>query len=649
MLQDSFVTGYKSGPGTIVLRVTTPRGIHVIETIEPRELVGKFDFIMDMLSSVADQELGEGCQEMLARLPSKYFYLSPFCDSVKRAPVPFHKAELAEHPEWKALMDYRIELTEGLPPHQRDYIGQTMNTFELYDMPQLSDKQKAAKYQRYDMVAETFDEEYKYVDDNIFKRLLAVTMLMTHEISEDRTIQCNVPTENLMDFVGLGQKNTAHAAMLTPTKTMPGANMTKSQVAEVIATEVLRDINDSKRKLCVTQKVFSMNPKDERVKPGKKVKQFQSCNGALATEDAVWNGAFVDRLNARPDLGFTIGLSGNGGTLDWHTRMTFGLASGKGYLTDEELEETKVYETDFEGYEYRHPPAVKLCYIISQLAVYAGHGDKRVKHLNILLASIAENKLLPDLLPGGGNLALTITDILMSGSKDTLGQNTLTQLLLFLVGAMLSTTGSHVERARSVMGLRNGDDGLYVANEVTLDIMEAVCTLKPAKLVVGDAVPVLSVVDGAGNLIEEGALFCKTYMAMDEEHAASDVDGMRSKILQPTRSYHNLHKACLGNRSTVNPSVIKSSCISNAMLCNKNKTYHELIEKIYNKANEFAGVPFEPLVVHFTSTTVTPRDPTKFPSYEDVVRVCSERDPEHLSLLMQNFCRGASYNVPVSY
>ena len=344
------------------------------------------------------------------KIPKEYFYLSPFADGIKREPVPFHKEELKKNPEWRAIQDLRHELVDTLPEDQAAFIKSTKNTFEMYDIPNPDQETIPARDQRFDMLAETFDQDTEPWTDEEFKAILIYNLLNTLEVNDEGEFFIMEPTENIMDVVGLGQKNSAHASMRMATKTYnKNANMTKSQLNPLVSIEAIQDLNDCRSKKSVTIKPFSMNAKDERVKPGKKVKQFQAANGAFSTLDAIYNGAYCDRLNARPDLGQTIGLSGNGGTLDWCTRLVFGIASGKGFLTNEELSETKVYETDYDGFEFTHPDDVRLANVGGQIAQTAGHSkgkppNRRNEHLDILAGSLAETKLIPDVLVGGGTL-----------------------------------------------------------------------------------------------------------------------------------------------------------------------------------------------------------------------------------------------------
>lgn len=229
-------------------------------------------------------------------------------DNIKRKPRPAHAVEVKNNPTWVQVPNVREKLGEKyFTQEERDYFAKCHNTFEVHasDLEQLEpEKQQEIRdlqEEKFKSLSELWHEDETVLSDEAWNRLLGYTILDVTEFDDNCEVKDMVVPFSYADLCMVGCKNSAKGGM-SYSKPLVREKEGELRVNECKTTtnipasnEALRLLHKASTEQTVTIRPHTMNPKDERNKPGKKEKMFNALDHCYGKYDLLVNGSHGDR------------------------------------------------------------------------------------------------------------------------------------------------------------------------------------------------------------------------------------------------------------------------------------------------------------------------------------------------------------------
>lgn len=591
--------------------------------------------------------------------PDHWYLDMSSSDSLKPAPKPMHIHETKNNPEWADVPKFREEIA---PKHfnaeELNFFEHCHNTFEIHSTDWDAElEQGRITQEQYDEVDNLRNEKYKSlaslwdldetkVSDDTFDRLLAKMIMDESELSQNYEV-----TDLTVDFspseIGMmGCRNSAKGGLTV----QAAARDTKASTNYQATIEALKLIEEGQTTGVCKIRPHTMNPKDERNKPGKKEKMFNMLDHAYQKIDLLFNGNVGDRRLQQLQSGNITGVSCNGRGLDECVRTCFGIASGKGRLTDEELREIKCIQSDFASFEMRLWKTPLLLMVVARVGRF-GNGIYTStvefnKGAGVVLCTNAERKLLPDLRPGGLNVAWTGPPMQISGEPWTLTNNCIMHGAMVFCAQMeyqSSIDMYHPSLASRLTATpKVGDDGIYLDEPFTEGVLKTLEKVSPVKFEVEKRGYLISEIkDAKHNPEREGVDFCKQNFVLEGKQ------GEQYITLQ--RHFKNLYKVCRGNRSTYHPGAAIAAARSQTANCYGNDRYYAFLKEFHDKlVSKFGEMGYG----EYEDRELTGIDGTvkcsRFPTKSEVREQLYARDLEKIHTLLRSLYNHYAYGCPVT-
>lgn len=547
-------------------------------------------------------ESGRDFQELYKRDPDpNHWYLDmSSSDALKLAPTPMHIYEEKNNPEWVGVVHQREEIAKKyFDDEELEYFSHCHNTFDVHaidwDAQLASGEISQERYdeimflrnEKYDGLASLWDLDETLLCDDAFDRVLAKMIMDESELTTNYEVVDLTVDFSCSELLMMGCRNSARGGLTFE----PAARDTKASTNYMATVEALDLIREGEITGVCKIRPHTMNPKDERNKPGKKEKMFNMLDHPYQKLDLLFNGNVGDRRLQNLQSGNLTGISCNGQGLDESLRICFGISLGTGRLTDDELRDVKCIQSDFASFEMRLLKDALLCMVVARVGRYGngvystGGGFNR--GLGVALVTNAERKLLPDLRVSGTNVTYTGVPMQISGEPWTLTNNSV------MHGAMVFSAQMEYQCTRQVFDPRYasmltstpkvGDDGIYPAEPFVEDVLDLLTKMEPVAFKIEKRGWLISDIQNARHNPErEGVDFCKQNFVLESGHSGRTVVTLQ-------RHFKNLYKIPMGNRSTIHPGATIAALKSQTANCYGNSRYYGFCKELHAKLVEMYG------------------------------------------------------------
>lgn len=574
----------------------TVEGNVIVDFLNVHQLIAK------MSSYALSFEAGYDFERLYAfdSNPDHWFLDTSSCDSVKKKPVPAHVNETKVNPTWVEVPNTRELLCKKhFYDEERDYFDRCHNTFEVHasslaDIPEETRAEiESLQNEKFKGLNDLWDLDETRLSDEAFARLVGYTLMDVTEYDNHCVVEDMLVPFSSAELFMVGCKNSAKGGLSYDAHVMKSdelrVNECKTTTNVPASLEAMTMLYSASRSGAVTIRPHTMNPKDERNKPGKKEKMFNSLDHCYSKYDLLVNGSHGDRAQQDIARGTMMGISCNGRLLDHVLRVQFGIATGDGKLTDGELECLELIASDFSSFEMRILKDAHLPLTVLR-AWRFGNGvctknDRANKALRRIIAANTERKLLPDLRVGGSNVNWKAPPIQISGENDTLAYNSTLHrnMVMSAYFEYISEKGIYDPAYAGMLEStpKNGDDGLYLDNDFTNAVLGKLGSFTPVKFELEKKGSFLSEIEDA-QFKHEGVSFCKQNFVLE-----TAPDG--TKYIALKRGYQNLYKIARGNTSTWSPAAAIMSTRSQMANAYGNSRYQAYLKDLHDALTEKFG------------------------------------------------------------